>query len=125
MADGNNQSFKIPKGQKFNIDGQMVDAWGLKKGMKVSATKVVEEPMTHVAETRKLTGEMPTPPPAPAADAPILVATEAPPAPAPTAAAEATPQALPKTASELPLLGLLGMLSLLSALGLRVIRKVA
>jgi LPXTG-motif cell wall-anchored protein len=129
MEDGKNQQFKIPKGQKFDVDGQMVDAWGLKKGMKVSATKVVEEPLTVVNQQRKLTGQMPPPPTPPPADGAILVVVEevsAPAAPAP-AVAEAAPAAaaLPKTGSELPLLGLLGALSLLSALGMRVIRKAA
>ena len=32
MENGENQQFKIPQGQKFNVEGQMVDAWGLKKG---------------------------------------------------------------------------------------------
>jgi len=41
------------KNQKFNVDGQMVDAWGLKKGMKISATKVVEVPETVVAHRGK------------------------------------------------------------------------
>ena len=36
MDDGKNQQFKIPKGQKFNVNGQMTDAWGLQKGMKLS-----------------------------------------------------------------------------------------
>jgi hypothetical protein len=27
LEDGTNQQFKIPKGQKFNVDGQMLDAW--------------------------------------------------------------------------------------------------
>ena len=49
MEDGKNQEFKIPNGQKFNVDGQMVDAWGLKKGMTVNATKVVEAPTVVVA----------------------------------------------------------------------------
>ena len=31
LEDGTNQQFKIPKDQKFNVDGQMVDAWGLKR----------------------------------------------------------------------------------------------
>ena len=44
LEDGTNQQFKIPNGQKFMVNGQMTDAWGLKKGMTVSATKVVEEP---------------------------------------------------------------------------------
>lgn len=124
LEDGKNQSFKIPKGQKFNVDGQMVDAFGLKKGMNVSATKVVEEPITVVDQQRKLTGQMPPPPPPPPPDVPILVVVAAPPPP-PAAPAEAAPAALPKTGSELPLLGLLGALSLLAGLGLRVIRKAA
>jgi len=73
LEDGKNQQFKIPKGQKFNVDGQTVDAWGLKKGMNVSATKVVEVPITEVDKQRKLTGTMPPPPPAPPADVPVLV----------------------------------------------------
>jgi LPXTG-motif cell wall-anchored protein len=125
LEDGTNQQFKIPKGQKFNVEGQMVDAWGLKKGMKVSATKVVEEPMTVVAQQRKLTGQMPPAPTAPPADAPILVAVETAPAAPAATTAEAAPTALPKTGSELPLYGLLGIFSLASALGLRLIRKVA
>src|SRR5215467_841115 len=67
MEDGKNQQFKIPKGQKFNVNGQMTDAFGLKKGMKVSATKVVEEPITVVDQQRKLTGQLPPPPPPPPA----------------------------------------------------------
>jgi len=120
LADGSNQQFKIPQGQKFNVDGQMVDAWGLKKGMNVSATKVVEEPITEVEQQKKLTGSMPPPPPAPPADAPILVAVMTP-APAPAAEA-AAPEALPKTGSEVPLLGLLGFLLLAGGLGLRAFR---
>ena len=76
MEDGKNQEFKIPNGQKFNVDGQMVDAWGLKKGMTVNATKVVETPTVVVAQRAKLTGEMPPPPPPPPADVPILVVEE-------------------------------------------------
>jgi RNase P/RNase MRP subunit p29 len=126
LEDGTNQQFKIPKGQKFNVDGQMVDAWGLKKGMKVSATKVVEEPVTDVSVKRSVTGELPPPPPPPP-DQPIIIAviTPAPaPAPAAPAAAAAAPAALPKTGSGLPLLGLLGVLSLASSLGLRAFRKI-
>jgi hypothetical protein len=117
MENGKNQQFKIPKDQKFNIDGEMVDAWGLKKGMKVSATKVVEAPETVIAEQRKLTGTMPPPPPPPA-DVPILVVEEV---AAPVQVAQAAP-ALPKTGSPLPLFGFLGLLSLASAFGLKVIR---
>lgn len=120
LEDGTNQSFKIPKGQQFNVDGQMVDAWGLKKGMKISATKVVEEPITVVDEQKRLTGTMPPPPPPPPADVPILVAVATPP---PAPAAPAAPAALPKTGSFLPLIGFLSSLSLLGSLGLRAIRR--
>lgn len=121
LEDGSNQQFKIPKGQKFMVDGQQVDAWGLKKGMSVSATKIVEEPVTVVERERQLTGSMPPPPPPPPPDVPILVAVAvAPPAPAPAAA----PAELPKTGSVLPLIGLLGSLSFLSSLGLGLIRRI-
>jgi RNase P/RNase MRP subunit p29 len=120
LEDGTNQQFKIPKGQKFTVDGQETDAWGLRKGMNVSATKIVEVPQTTIDQQRKLTGTMPPPPPAPPADAPILIA-EASPVPAP--AAPAAPAELPKTGSLLPLIGLLGSFSLLSSFGLRVIRS--
>jgi LPXTG-motif cell wall-anchored protein len=119
MEDGKNQEFKIPNGQKFNVDGQMVDAWGLKKGMTVNATKVVEAPTVVVAQKAKLTGEMPPPPPPPPADVPILVVEEV---AAPVQVAQAAP-ALPKTGSELPLIGLLGLLSLGSSFGLRMSRQ--
>jgi len=29
LADGHNERFKIPNGQKFNINGQVTDAFGL------------------------------------------------------------------------------------------------
>ena len=64
LDDGTNQEFKIPEGQKFDVDGQMVDAWGLREGMKVSATKVTETPETVVTQKAKVTGKMPPPPPA-------------------------------------------------------------
>jgi len=120
LEDGTNQQFKIPKDQKFNVDGQMVDAWGLKKGMKVSATKVVEEPITVVEQRAQRTGTMPPPPPPPPADVPVIVFVAT--APAPTTVAEAAPAALPKTGSSLPLIAFLGLMSLASAFGLKVLR---
>jgi len=112
MENGQNQSFKIPKGQKFTVDGQVTDAFGLKKGMKVNAQQVIEAPETVVAQEVKRTGIAPPPPPAPAADVAMLVLVEpAPAAPATeTAAAEPAPKKLPTTASNLPLIGLLGAL---------------
>jgi hypothetical protein len=78
--------------------------------MKIDAQKIVEQPETVVSQQIKRTGTAPPPPPAPKADVPMLVAVEAPaPAPVETAAA-AEPKQLPKTASDLPLIGLLGLL---------------
>jgi len=125
LEDGTNQQFKIPDGQKFNIDGQTTDAWGLRKGMKVSATKVVEEPQTLAEQQRQVTGTMPPPPPDPAADLPLLVLVIIPtdavpdsPPPAEVASAE-----LPHTGSQLPLIGILGLLALATGLGLRAARQ--
>jgi len=119
LEDGTNQQFQIPKDQKFNVDGQQTDAWGLKKGMKISATKIVEVPEVHVTREQQLSGTMPPPPPSPPADMPILIA-KSEPVPVPSATA---PAELPKTGSILPLLGLLGCLSLLSSIGVGVVRK--
>jgi hypothetical protein len=121
LEDGTNQSFKIPKDQKFNVNGEMVDAFALKKGMVVTATKIVEEPETVVAHHQKVTGTMPPPPPAPPADVPILVAT-AEPTPAPAAETASAPAKLPKTASDLPLIGLLGLLCISASLGVKFLR---
>ena len=122
LNDGTNQEFKIPNGQKFVVNGKTVDAWGLKKGMTVNATKVVEVPQTTVSQNSAFTGTAPPPPPP---DQPILVAiitpVARPAAAAPAPAAE--PASLPKTGSELPLIGLLGLLSLAGSYGLRLLRK--
>jgi LPXTG-motif cell wall-anchored protein len=126
MENGENQSFKIPKGQQFEIDGQMVDAFGLKKGMNVKATKIVEVPETVVAKQRSVTGTMPPPPTPPPADAPILIATKEAVAGAPTTTAQATPAPapakLPKTGSEWPLVGILGLAFISASLAVKLVR---
>jgi hypothetical protein len=89
LEDNTNQEFKIPKDQKFNVDGQMVDAFALRKGMKVSATKIVEVPTVVSSTQQRVTGKAPpatevatqaqrvtgTIPSSPAPNAPLLVAT--------------------------------------------------
>ena len=125
LENGENQAFKIPKGQKFTIDGKETDAFGLKKGMKVSVQRVTEVPETVVAQEVKRTGSAPPPPPPPKQDVPILVAVARPvPAPAQPAAAEPAPTKLPKTASDLPLVGLLGVWLGALSLMFTVIRKI-
>ncbi len=122
LEDGTNQQFEIPNGQKITVNGQLKDAWGLKKGMKVSATKVVETPETLVSHETRVSGTMPVAPPT---DEPIFFAMLVQPV-YPTVAAATpaapTPAALPQTGSMLPLLGLLGVLAVWSSLALRTIR---
>lgn len=126
LQDNKNQRFRIPAGQKFDIGGQMVDAWGLKKGMTVHVTQVIEAPLTQVTEKKILAGQMPPPPPPPP-EQPILIAVSFP-TPAPVQVAEAAqapeaPQALPETGSPLPFMGLLGLLLLGASFGMRFLRQ--
>ncbi len=119
LENGQNQSFKIPKGQKFTVNGEEMDAFALKKGMTVTATRIREVPETVIAHQKQVTGSMPPPPPALPASAPILIAQNE---PAP-ATAPAAPAALPKTGSVLPLIGLLGLLFTSSSLLLKIVRR--
>lgn len=121
LEDNSTQRFTIPKGQKFTVDGQETDAFGLRKGMKISATKVVEVPETVVEQQKKVTGTMPPPPTPPAPDQPILVAVVAVPVPAQAAPSEQA-KTLPQTGSSFPLLGLVGALALAIGLGFRAAR---
>lgn len=120
MEDGKNQQFTIPKGQKFTVNGQEVDAFHLKKGMTVSATKVVETPTTELQHQAKVTGTMPPPPEPPPADAPIVIAAAEPPA----AAAEPA-ERLPNTGTMLPLAALLGVLLVASSVGVKAVQKLS
>jgi len=126
MENGQNQSFKIPNGQKFDIDGKTVDAFGLKKGMNVKATKIVEVPDTVVAQRKSVSGSMPPAPTPPPADMPLLIATKEPvsEAPAATTTAQATPvpAKLPKTASVWPLIGFIGLALISLSLLLKIVR---
>jgi hypothetical protein len=122
MENGENQSFKIPQGQKFTVDGAETDAFGLKKGMTVNATKIVETPMTSVSQHRQVSGTLPP-------SAPVLIAKESPtPEGTVTASHEAgtttTASAeLPKTASGWPLVGILGFLFISASFGLALLRR--
>jgi LPXTG-motif cell wall-anchored protein len=130
LADGSNKQYKIPKGQKFMIEGQEKTAFELKKGMNVSVTAMTTVPETVVAEQRRTTGSAPPPPPTPPIQGALLIET---PLPAPTqtamaaapapAAAEPPPARLPKTGSGMPLVGLLGLLCSGLAVGVRMLRR--
>jgi hypothetical protein len=103
LENGTNQQFKIPQDQKFNVDGKMVDAFALKKGMQISATKIVEVPMTVTTQQKSVTGTMPPPSPTPPAEAPLLIAEGEPtPAPANTETPAAPANPAPATGTYLP-----------------------
>ena len=57
LEDGKNQQFKIPEDQKFEVDGQMVDAFAVRKGMIITATKITEEPAVEVTQSKTVTGQ--------------------------------------------------------------------
>ena len=127
LEDNTNQEFKIPKDQKFNVDGQMVDAFALKKGMKVTATKIVEAPTVVSSVQKSVTGTTPpaapapqkggevaavpqvtgTVPSSPAPDAPLLVASGEPtPVPAETEQPAVPVETIPEKSNYLLWVGL-------------------
>jgi hypothetical protein len=133
MENGQAQRFKIPKNQKFNVEGKILDSFGLKPGMKIMATKVETVPETVVSQQTKITGTMPPPPPPPPEEVAILIVEREVIVPVEVTTreevvqeevvSEPEPARLPKTASPVPLIGLLGILSLGLGLLLRAARQ--
>ena len=127
LEDGTTETFNIPKGQKFTVDGQETDAMGLRKGMQISATKIVTEPQDVVSSEHKVTGQMPPPPQVEAVQGPLLIETQTP-QPAEVAQAkppetQAEPKELPQTASNLPWIALIATLMLLSGVAGLAVRS--
>ena len=117
MPDGTNKQFKVQPHFKFKVDGKDADVSALKKGMVVSAEKIVEEPLTMVDTSKAVVGHLPPPPP------PKEVAKAEPaPAPAPAPVAEAPAKKLPKTGSPFALIGMLGVLFTGAGFALRKLR---
>src|SRR4051812_13037070 len=130
LPNNENRMYKVKEDYKFNVHGQPASVHDLRKGMVISAEKIVEEPRTEVAANTTVTGHPPPPPkpvvaeaPAPAMHEPAPTPVAAAPAPAPAEVAESKlPAKLPKTGSELPLLGILGLLFSGAALVVRKVR---
>ena len=109
MPNKENRRFTIPRDQKFLIEGKETDAFGLRPGMRVSASAVSEESDEVVSKQVSTTGVAPPPPlPAPAPNTPVLILETAP-VPAAVATTGA-PAQLPSTGSPVPLIGLLGLI---------------
>jgi hypothetical protein len=78
LADGTNQRFRIPSGQKFTIDGKETDAFGLRNGMRVSATAITEVPGLTATRKVERTGQMPALPAAPPLGSALLIVVSGP-----------------------------------------------
>jgi len=143
LPNNENRQYKVSEAYRLNVDGRPASVHELRKGMTISAQKIVEEPRTEIASNTVVSGHAPPPEPVRTAKAlpepdasrvappPAPVppqATVAPSAPMPTHApaaerAEAKlPAKLPKTDSPLPLIGLSGLM-VTASLVLRLLRR--
>ena len=145
LPSGQNRMYTIAADSpvKFtDADGKSITVFDLRKDMMVKAVRITEAPRTELATDVAVTGTGPTaasagagaagaaaPAAAPSASRPAA-ASPAPSAPAASAGAStgaasggAAPRQLPKTASQLPLLGLTGLASLLIGMSLSVRRR--
>jgi hypothetical protein len=126
FPDGENKRYTVPDGIVFNIEGQEKTVFDLRKGMEIAATVVTVAPQQLVSTHTVVAGQAPPPPNVPF-EGPLLVEpVPTTPAPAVTAAVEEPSQKeLPKTATQLPLVGLVGAICLALFLGMRIIRRVS
>jgi len=134
LPNNENRMYKVQDSYRFIVSGRKASVHDLRKGMVISAEKIVEEPMTEIASNTVVYGQAPPAPKPVVARTPAPVTHEAAPAPAPTPAparapaptevAEAKlPPALPKTGSPVPLAGLLGLLFTTASFCLRKLRQ--
>ena len=150
LPNGENRMYKVKDDYKFTIEGnKKATVFDLRKGMVISAEKIVEEPRTEIATNRKVTGTAPppaqprsqpeprtelapaqphTPPPVPEPEAPRAKAAAPPverapatPAAGPIEPAQTAPAEEPPTGG-LVLLGGLTLL-LISFFGFRKLRR--
>jgi hypothetical protein len=59
LENGENREYNVPESYKFIVEGQPASAGDLKKGMKVSGTKIVSEPQTEISTETVVTGRAP------------------------------------------------------------------
>jgi len=133
LPNGENRQYKVADSVRFMVDGKPASVFELRKGMTVSAEKIVEVPSTEITTDTRIVGQAPPPPPKPKAEpaaAPPPVKVVAPPPVAAPVAAEPVKPAvepakpkLPKTASPFPLMGLLGLLFVGGSFGIRMLRR--
>ena len=59
LANGEMHDYIVPPSVQFIVDGKPATVKDLKKGMKVSATKIVEQPRAEFSQTVIVTGKSP------------------------------------------------------------------
>jgi LPXTG-motif cell wall-anchored protein len=145
LPNNENRMYKVEESFRFTVGGSRATVHDLRKGMIVSATKIVEAPRTEFASNTVVTGHAPPQPKSAEVQTNALAQTRPPreppaasepaPAPEPTAvpqpaptpakevAASHTPAELPKTGSPVVLFGVMGILFGCAALVMRRMRS--
>ena len=59
LDNGDNKQYEVPEGFKFDIDGKQLSAMELRPGMKLTGTKIVEEPVETITTDIVVTGTAP------------------------------------------------------------------
>jgi hypothetical protein len=59
LANGETRDYTVPPSVQFMVDGKPATVKDLKKGMRVSATKIVEQPKAEFSTTVIVTGKFP------------------------------------------------------------------
>ena len=59
LESGENKQYEVPDGFKFDVDGKQISAMELRPGMKLTGTKIVEEPVTVITKDVVVTGVAP------------------------------------------------------------------
>ena len=59
LPSGENREYNVPPSFQFNVEGRPASVTDLRKGMKVSAEKIVAEPRTEISTKTVITGKAP------------------------------------------------------------------
>jgi hypothetical protein len=59
LESGENKQYEVPDGFKFDVEGKQISAMELRPGMKLTGTKLVEEPVTVITKDVVVTGVAP------------------------------------------------------------------
>jgi hypothetical protein len=59
LPSGENRDYNVPPSFRFSVEGRPASVTDLRKGMKVSAEKIVEEPRTEISTKIAITGKAP------------------------------------------------------------------